>query len=429
MKHIRYYLIISVLLAIVASAGIPSSVTLATAAQNNEIYPELKIFTEVLSVVEKNYVEPPDNRELIQGAIRGMIRSLDPHSSFMTPEQYKEMQVDTSGEFGGLGIQIGIKDDTLTVIAPIEDTPAEMAGIKAGDRIVKIEGESTKGISLEDAVSKLRGPAGTDVTITIFRDSDQVFRDITITRDVIKVKSVRHKVIDKTVGYVRINQFQERTAKDLSKALKDLDSQGVDSLVLDLRNNPGGLLDSSIDVADQFLTPGSLVVYTKDRSGRKTEHHNSGKYTKCEWPMIILVNSGSASASEIVAGAVKDLERGIILGTRTFGKGSVQTVMSLSDGSGLRLTTARYYTPSGTSIQNTGIEPNIVVELEAKNGEKAHKVIREMDLEGHLDNEQKAGSADKDEEEIMPFQLDEKDDNQLRRAVDILKGLAVFKKI
>jgi len=396
-------------------------------ADEKEVYPKLKIFTEVLSLVDQNYVEDPDNQDLIDGAIRGMLTSLDPHSSYMTKEQFGEMQVDTRGEFGGLGIQIGIRDGALTVIAPIEDTPAARAGIMAGDRIDKIEGESAQGISLHDAVKKLRGPKGSPVTITIYRESTTESLDVTIIRDIIAVKSVKHKVIEDTVGYVRITQFQERTAEDLQEALEGFSSKSLTGLILDLRNNPGGLLNSAIDVADQFIPKDSVVVYTLNREGTKTEFRTGGKYTVRKWPLVILVNSGSASASEIVAGAVKDLNRGVVLGTQTFGKGSVQTVISLSDGSGMRLTTSRYYTPSGLSIQGTGIEPTIKVELAATNGQKAHKVIRERDLEGHLMNEQAEEGETLTDEEVMPFQIEEKDDTQLHRAVDLLKSWSVMK--
>ncbi len=427
MRSVKNLFLIVSLVAVFAFSGAFLDKWLSNAEAKREVYPDLKTFTEILSLIDKNYVEEPDNKELVQGAIRGMLQTLDPHSSYMTPDQFSEMQVDTSGKFGGLGIQIGMKDGMLTVIAPIEGTPAEKAGIKAGDKIVKVEGESTKGINLHEAVSKLRGPKGSKVTITTFRESDKEFRDVTIIRDIIKVKSVKQKVLEESVGYVKINQFQERTADDLSKALKALADQNIDSLVLDLRNNPGGLLNSAIDVADQFFPPNKLIVYTKDRSGQRTEFLNHGKYSHYKWPLVVLVNAGSASASEIVAGAVKDWSRGLILGTRTFGKGSVQTVIPLSDGSGLRLTTSKYYTPADISIQSTGIEPTITVQLEAKNGETPHSVVREKDLKRHLTNEKEQKENNATEKEIMPFQVEEKDDIQLRRAVDILKSWSIFK--
>jgi len=417
--------VIWLLIFIVASTGIfigRWSVTSVSA--EGEGYEELRSFTEVMSMVKKYYVEEVKTKDLVYGAIKGMLNSLDPHSSFMTPESYKEMQVDTKGEFGGLGIQIGLKDNMLTVIAPIEDTPAFKAGIKAGDKIIKINNESTKDMNLQDAVSKMRGAPKTSVTLSIFREGWKDTKDFTIIRDIIKVKSVKSKVLENNIGYVKLSQFQEQTSDDLADALKQLNASKVTSLILDLRNDPGGLLNSAIDVTGQFLPKGKLVVYTKTRAGEKSEFLTSGD-TVFTPPMIVLVNQGSASASEIVAGALKDWNRAVILGTQTFGKGSVQTVIPLSGGAGLRLTTAKYYTPKGISIQNTGITPDIIVKLAAKNGIKEHRVIREKDLEGHLKNEQ--NNIEPEEEETAPLEVDEKDDVQLQRAVDILKTWDVFK--
>lgn len=398
------------------------SVTSVSAA--GEGYEELKSFTEVMSMVRKYYVEEVKTKDLIYGAIKGMLSSLDPHSSFMPPDAYKEMQVETKGEFGGLGIQIGMKDKFLTVIAPIDDTPASRAGIKAGDKIVKINKESTRDMSLQDAVTKMRGAPKTSVTISILRDGWEGPKDFTMIREIIKIKSVKSKVLDDGIGYIKISQFQEQTASDLSAVINKLTEDKINSLVLDLRNNPGGLLNSAIDVASKFLPKGKLVVYTKTRSGEKSEFFTDGDSDFTQ-PMIVLVNQGSASASEIVAGALKDWNRAIILGTQTFGKGSVQTVIPLSDGAGLRLTTAKYYTPKGISIQNTGITPAIVVKLEAKNGAKEHPILREKDLERHLKNEQMEQKPE--EMEMAPIEVDEKDDIQLQRAIDILKTWNVIK--
>ncbi|MBC8413161.1 S41 family peptidase [bacterium] len=405
-------------------------------AREDSHYTRIKTFTESLSLVKNNYVEEVDENELVYGAIKGMLTSLDPHSSFMPPETFKEMQIDTRGEFGGLGIQIGIKDRLLTIIAPIDDTPAFEAGIKAGDKIIKIEGDSTKDISLHDAVSKLRGKSGTPVTITILRKDVEKPMDITIIRAIIKLKSVKTRVIDETIGYVKLTQFQEKSAEDMRKALEKLEAKGITALVLDLRNNPGGLLKGAVDITSQFLPPGKLVVYIKGRNGEQTEFNTSNGNKFYSYPMIILVNEGSASASEIVAGAMQDWGDAVVLGNQTFGKGSVQTVIPLSDGSALRLTTARYYTPKGRSIQTTGITPDIVVKLDTEKGAATHQIIREKDLDKHLINET-VSDEEVDEQEKnegtdiieLPSNLQDENDSQLQHAVDLLKTWRVFKKL
>jgi len=417
-------------------------------------YDNLRVFSEVLSLVQRNYVEEVDPKELIYGAIKGMLGDLDPHSSFMTPDMFKEMQVDTKGEFGGLGIQIGIKDKMLTVIAPIEDTPAFRAGIQSGDKIVTIEGKPTKDMTLTEAVDKMRGPKGTSVTISVMREGLDKLKDYTITRDIIKIQSVKSKLMDENIGYVRISQFQEKTNEDLEKALREFDEKKIKGLVLDLRNDPGGLLNMAVDVSGEFLPTNKLVVYIKGRNGEKDEFYTRNAHPRTEFPMVVLVNQGSASASEIVAGALQDWGRAVIMGTTTFGKGSVQTVLQLSDGSGLRLTTAKYYTPKDRSIQNTGISPDIEVKQpplpDAKGGEGASPhMFREKDLDGHLKNdtvnEDEKGKAvdgkDKDkpaeptieespDNSVMDMaERSEADDYQLQRAVDLLKGWEIFKGI
>jgi carboxyl-terminal processing protease len=419
--------VVFILILTIASTGILiGRWTVTNVDAEMEAYEELKVFSEALSIVRKNYVEEAKPKDLIYGAIKGMLNSLDPHSAFMTPEQYKEMQVDTKGEFGGLGIQIGIKDGMLTVIAPIEDTPAYRAGIQAGDKIIKINEEFTKDMSLHDAVSKMRGTPSTSVKISILREGWKETKEFTIIREIIRIKSVKSKIIEDTIGYVKINQFQEQTSSDLSDNLSGLMTKNINSLILDLRNNPGGLLNSAVDVASHFIPANKLVVFIKDKKGEKVEYL-SGKITPDEIiPMVVLVNQGSASASEIVAGALKDWNRAVLIGTQTFGKGSVQSVVPLGDGSALRLTTAIYYTPNGTSIQTTGITPDIIVKAELKEGEKGRPVIREKDLEGHLQN----GAIDEtpeDSKEIIPMVMDEKNDVQLQRAIDLLKTWKVFK--
>lgn len=331
----------------------------------SERYEDLKIFTEVLSYVEANYVEEVEPERVIHGAIRGMLRSLDPHSSFMPPEMFGEMQVETEGRFGGLGIEITIRDDVLTVVAPIEETPAFRAGILAGDQIVLVEGESTKDMTLIEAVKKLRGPEGSEVTIGVMRPGFTEPRDFTIVRAIIKIKSVRWTRLPEDVGYIKVRSFQKTTVNEVKEAIRELESQGMGSLVLDLRNNPGGLLDQAISVSELFLEDGKLIVYTKGRlTNQDMKGFSKGGGIWSSQPLAILINGGSASASEIVAGALKDWDRATLIGTQSFGKGSVQTIIPLSDGSGLRLTTAKYYTPNNAEIHGEGITPDLIVELE-----------------------------------------------------------------
>jgi carboxyl-terminal processing protease len=419
--RIRKILFISVLIVIIALSGITIG-RWSVAQTNDSIYEDLRTFTEVFTTIKKHYVDEANSKELILSAIKGMVKSLDPHSAYLTPQEYKEFQTETKGEFGGIGIQIGIKDGALTVIAPIEDTPAWKAGIKAGDKIIKIDGQSTKDMNINDAVSRMRGPKGKTVTLTIQRDEWKEPKDITIIRDIIKIKSVKFKMIENEIGYIKITQFQETTAHDLANALKTLKEKGMKSLILDLRNNPGGLLNIAVDVTEQFLPPKYLVVSIKGKSGERMDYYTEGlKPTYTDLPMIVIVNQGSASASEIVAGALQDWERSLILGIQTFGKGSVQSLIPLSDGSALKLTTAKYYTPKGRSIHAVGINPDIVVKLETKNGREV-PVIREKDLEQHLKGEKV------EPKETAPQEVDEKDDNQLQRAIDILKSWKIMEK-
>jgi carboxyl-terminal processing protease len=406
-----------------------------------DTYDELKTFSEVLSTVQKNYVEEVKSKELVYGAIKGMLNTLDSHSSFMPPEAYKEMQVDTKGEFGGLGIQIGVKDNKLTVISPIEGTPAEQAGIKAGDVILKVDGQSSVNLSLQEAVEKMRGPKGSKVTLTILRENTPEPLVFTLVRDIIKIHSVKSKMLDQGVGYIRVSQFQEHTSKDLEKALKKLKEEKMQSMILDLRNNPGGLLTSAVEISEQFLEPGKLIVYIKGRDGKKEEYSSNGPADQENYPMIVLVNEGSASASEIVSGALQDWGRAVVVGVQTFGKGSVQTILPLSDGAGLRLTTAKYYTPKGRSIQNVGIEPDITVKpapFKDSKGQVINRpILREKDLERHLKNETTKEPEKEDQvqtpqtEENLPI-LDEKkepEDVQLQKAIELLKSWKIFKRL
>ncbi len=402
-----------------------------------ETYEELKTFSEVLTQVQKHYVEEVKPKDLVQGAIRGMLSTLDPHSAYMTPDMYKEIQVETKGEFGGVGIQIGIKDNRLAVIAPIEGTPAQKAGIKAGDFITKVNDETTKDLSLMDAVQKMRGPKGSKVSLTIQRDGAPDPLVFTLIRDIIKIESVRSKVLEGNIAYVRLTQFQESTGKDLSRVLKQFREQKLQSTILDLRNNPGGLLTSAVEVSEQFVGAGKLIVYIKGRDGRKDEYLSRMKEPQEEYPMIVLVNEGSASASEIVAGALQDWGRAVIIGTTTFGKGSVQTILPLADGSGLRLTTAKYYTPKGRSIQSTGIAPDIVVKLQpttvAKLGDKEVKEAKEGESKTSKPKEAPAAPKAGDEAskgtapQAEGVDTSPEDDPQLQKAVELLKTWKIFK--
>lgn len=404
-----------------------------------ETYEDLKIFSEVLSQVQKNYVEETRSTDLVYGAIKGMLSTLDPHSAFMPPDVYKEVQVDTRGEFGGLGIQISVKDNKLTVIAPIEGTPADQAGIKPGDHIIKVGDESTKDMTLIDAVNKMRGPKGTKVNLTLLREGVDGPLEFSLVREVIRIQSVRSKMLQDNIGYVRVTQFQEQTGKDLSKAIKKLNDDKMTSLILDLRNNPGGLLSTAVEVTEQFLEQGKTIVSIKGREGKQEEYSSSNRSSLQGIPMIVLINEGSASASEIVAGALQDWSKAIILGTQTFGKGSVQTIVPLSDGSGLRLTTARYYTPKGRSIQNTGIEPHIVVKPAKKLEARASTPLREKDLERHLKNETlEEFSKSQPRSPMLPPDLpqeqgpgetdkSEEEDLQLQKAIELLKAWEIFK--
>ncbi|RPI51510.1 MAG: S41 family peptidase [Deltaproteobacteria bacterium] len=418
-------------------------------AKENGTYEQLKIFGSVLDLVQRNYVEEIPPQDLIYGAVQGMLTTLDPHSSFMKPEDYKELQIETKGSFTGIGIEISLnKDGILTVVSPIEGTPAYKAGLKANDKILKIGDNTTKNMTLIESVKLLRGSKGTDVTISIYREGWRRIKDITLTRDVVPIISVRSKMLEEGYGYIRISNFQDNTSSEMKKALKQLEKgKGLKGLVLDLRNNPGGLLEQAVEVADVFLKKG-LIVYTDGRieeqkmrfEAHPDEHlHN--------YSIAVLVNEGSASASEIVAGALQDHKRAIVLGVQTFGKGSVQTVIPLEDGSAVRLTTARYYTPNGRSIQAKGIEPDIEVPYtpleKPKEKDEIFHFMTERDLEGHLINEDESikdelnpVKDEKDKPEAVDSEVDNGEetqppptDNQLEEAVRILKAWAIFTQV
>jgi carboxyl-terminal processing protease len=331
---------------------------------NAQTYEQLRLFTEVLSIVQNQYVDEVPPKDLIYSAIKGTLRGLDPHSSFLDPDSYRDMQVETSGSFGGLGIEITLKDDILTVVAPIDGTPAYRAGLHTGDRIVKIDGLSTKDMQLADAVKRMRGKPGTKVTISVVREGWAEPKDFDITREQIRVQSVRSVEMGDGIEYIKLRQFQEQSPHDLDAALDKFAKNGMKALILDLRNNPGGLLTAAVEVSEKFVEDGKLVVYTEGRVRNQNMRFSAhAKKGYAQMPMVILINQGSASASEIVAGALQDWGRATIVGTQSFGKGSVQTIIPLSDGSGLRLTTAKYFTPKGRSIHGKGITPDVVVEV------------------------------------------------------------------
>lgn len=429
------------------SIFIISSQRRSSAEGNVSDYESIELFTDVMAIVKRSYVEEVDTKKLIYGAINGMLSSLDPHSSFMPPDTYKEMKIDTKGAFGGLGIEISIKDGVLIVISPIEDTPAFKAGIKSGDMILKIDDKFTKDLNINDSVKRMRGVKGSKVILTIMRDGFDKPKEFPLIRDIIQVKSVRFHLMDGGYGYVRIAQFQEKTDDDLSKALKSMKEENkgeLKGLIIDMRNDPGGLLDQAVKVADHFVPAGKMIVYTEGREKDSKMQFIAKKGDKePNYPIVVVINSGSASASEIVAGALQDHKRAIILGTQSFGKGSVQTIIPLSDNSGLRLTTARYFTPNGRSIQAKGITPDIAVEaieLAKPNGKKDSMHLREKDLENHFEGEDKEAKVDvkKDEKSIdkkddktekTPLKLEEnlKNDYQVLRALDLLKGWELIK--
>ena len=399
------------------------------AAEKDDAYPNIRLFSTVLEKVRQDYVdgEKLTYQELIYGALKGMLSTLDPHSEFMEPVKYDDLKKDTQGEFGGVGIVVSMKDNYLTVVAPMEDTPGFKAGIVSGDRIIKIDGKSTEKFILQDAVKKLRGEPGTDVSLTILRPSSGVLKDYKLSRAQIKVGTVKDingrqefPLGENKAGYVRLTQFGEDTASDLETALKILEAKGIESLVLDLRNNPGGLLDQAVKVAEKFLPRGQLVVSTEGRDARqKSTYHAMGGYKLMNVPIVVLVNSGSASASEIVAGCLQDATtlgvcRTIVVGEQTFGKGSVQSILPLQDGSALRLTTAKYYTPSHKVIHERGITPDITVAMSDEDErdvfmKRTPGVIESLDA--------------KEQERIKDVR-----DVQLDRALDLLKGISLYTK-
>ena len=447
----------AIMVATAQAAG--GSVALSGGPKQQERYENLELFQKVLHFVESNYVdaEKVKNKDLMYGAIKGMLETLDPHSNFLPPEVFKDMKIDTKGKFGGLGIEIGMKDNILTIIAPIEDTPAWKAGLKPNDRIVKIDKESTKGMTLVEAVSKMRGKKGTPVTLSIYRDGFKEIKEVKVTRDIIKIQSVKSEQLEPKYGYVRLTSFNESAAQDVQKAVKKLgEKEKLRGLVFDLRTNPGGLLDQAVDVSSLFMDEGVVVsTIPRNKDQKEVKYAKKGMAFK-DFPVAILVNSSTASAAEIVDGALQDHHRAIIMGQPTFGKGSVQTVIELGPEMGLKLTVARYYTPSGRSIQEKGVQPDIILDdFDSKllaEARRKQDFLRERDLKGHMintdgeegakefkkeelekiskkdDKSKDSKDKDKDEDEMSPLKFNPKEDYQVREALNYLKSYDVFKK-
>lgn len=420
--------------------------------KDNDLYAQVELFSYALTTVQSEYVEKKTPKDIIYGALTGMLGSLDPHSQFLTPDDFKELKTETEGKFGGLGIEISIRDSLLTVVTPIEDTPAWKAGLKPGDRIVKIEKDLTRDMTLNKAVKKLRGEPGTKVHITILRESEGKILDFDITREIIRVQDVKDPhIIEDNIGYVRLVEFRENSAKQIYKELKNLKNAGATALIFDLRNNPGGLLNVAIDISEMFLAKGKVIVSTRGRHPIQdsVSVSNNTKDEFADWPIVVLINEGSASGSEIVAGALKDNKRAVTLGNKSFGKGSVQSVIPMPDGSGLRLTTSKYFTPSGICIHEIGITPDIVIErpkISARDTE-------EDDLTGAEDEDvpqKKTSKKNNDAKKVFddmelkdikdPNEIEKRKkdaalktrmtkDNQVQSAISVIKGIRIYKKL
>jgi len=400
---------------------------------------ELRTFTEIFAKIKSDYVEPVDDKVLLENAVRGMLEGLDPHSTYLDGKSYSDLREGTSGEFGGLGIEVGMENGFVKVISPIDDTPAQKAGIKAGDLIIKLDDRSVKGMSLNDAVNIMRGKPGDPITLTIIRENEEKPLVITIVRDIIKIRSVRFETLEPGFGYLRISSFQSHTVESLRQAINQLkkdNNEKLKGIILDLRNNPGGILNAAVGVSDMFLNKG-MIVYTEGRNKDSKLKFNAKPNAKLpDVPLIVLVNAGSASASEIVAGALQDHGRGIIMGEKTFGKGSVQTILPMNNNAALKLTTARYYTPNGRSIQASGITPDIIIDkVKISKIEEAFSTrVKEANLEGHLENDREETPVierdeeleeDTSKEEALPLSSR---DYELYEALNVLKGLAIIRK-
>lgn len=405
-------------------------------------FDELRTFTEIFGRIKQDYVEPVSDKKLLEDAIRGMLSGLDPHSAYLASEEYKELQEGTTGQFGGLGIEVGMENGFVKVVSPIDDTPAQRAGLKSGDLIVRLDDKPVKGMTLADAVKTMRGEPGTDIVLTVIREGEEAPLKFTLTRDIIKVKSVKNKLLEKDYGYLRISSFQSATGQNLVDAVEELKKENerpLKGVVLDLRNNPGGVLNAAVEVSDAFLNSG-LIVFTEGRIKNSEMRFNATQGDVINGaPIVVLINGGSASASEIVAGALQDQKRAVIMGEKSFGKGSVQTILPTSNNAAVKLTTARYFTPSGRSIQAEGIEPDVkLARVKLENLEKAKvESIKEADLSHHLANGNKNKPVKEDKkEEKDDVETSEKEtedkaaivDYPLNEALNLLKGIGILRK-
>ena len=413
--------IILVLVFFIIGISIFASIALSgVSRKKDDLYRQIELFSDTLTIIQSEYVDETKPKDLIYGALKGMLASLDLHSQFMDPDTYNELKVDTKGRFGGLGIEVTIKDGLLTVITPIEDTPAWRVGIKPLDKIIKINNDTTRDMTLSEAVKKMRGKPGEAVNLTILRESENKTLEFKIVRDIIKIKDIKEaKILKDGIGYIRLTEFREDTAKNISLALNNLTKEKMSALILDLRNNPGGLLDVAVEVTSNFIPKGKLVVYTKSRKEKQNlEFFSNSEQPILDLPMVVLINEGSASGSEIVAAALQDYKRAIIIGMKSFGKGSVQTVIPLSDGSALKLTTSKYFTPKNQEIHGKGVMPDIVVENEKVNPDSV-KSVNSQDVFKEIDEK----NAESKEINIFNY----KSDNQIMRALDLLKAIKFYK--
>lgn len=419
-RIIRFSILIAVGILIIASVAVSQGAR----AKKDEMYRCVDLLADGLAIVQSDYVEEAKTKDLIYGALKGMLSSLDPYSQFMDPDAYNELKVDTTGEFGGLGIEITIRDGLLTVVTPIEDTPAWRAGIKTGDRIVKINGETTRNITLIESVKKMRGKPNTEISLTILREAEDKLLDIKIIRQIIKIKDIKDaRILEDGVGYIRLVEFRQNTPHDFKVAIEKLKKQGMDGLILDLRNNPGGLLDVAVKVVEYFLKKGESIVSTRGRKAdQNMEFLSLNKKADTDLPLVVLINGGSASGSEIVAAALQDHQRAIIVGTKSFGKGSVQTVIPLGDGSAIRLTTSKYFSPKGCVIHDQGVTPDIVVrEGKIQLFSEKEKIAKDV-FEGLEEKEDQGKPKEQISDEY-------KADNQLMRAMDALRAIKIYRQL